>query len=52
MDDRRRAGVVGGRAEHLAGVRHRPLLTPAMVRALTRVDRRSLDAGLVGYRQA
>jgi hypothetical protein len=39
-------------AEHLVGVRHRPLLTPAMVRALTRVDRRLLDAGLVGYRQA
>ncbi|MEX2147809.1 MAG: hypothetical protein WED01_12435, partial [Candidatus Rokuibacteriota bacterium] len=38
-------------AEHLVGVRHHPLLTPAMVRALTRVDRRSLDAGLVGYRQ-
>jgi hypothetical protein len=39
-------------AEHLVGVRHRPLLTPAIVRALNRVDRRSLDAGLVGYRQA
>jgi hypothetical protein len=39
-------------AEHLVGVRHRALLTPAMVRALNRVDRRSLDAGLVGYRQA
>lgn len=38
-------------AEHLVGVRHRPLLTPAIVRALNRVDRRSLDAGLVGYRQ-
>jgi hypothetical protein len=39
-------------AEHLVGVRHRQLLTPAMVRTLNRVDRRSLDAGLVGYRQA
>jgi len=38
-------------AEHLVGVRHRPLLTPAIVRALNRVDRRSLEAGLVGYRQ-
>jgi hypothetical protein len=38
-------------AEHLVGVRHAPLLTPAMIRALRRTDRRSLDAGLVGYRQ-
>jgi hypothetical protein len=38
-------------AEHLVGVRHTPLLTPAMIRALRRTDRRSLDAGLVGYRQ-
>jgi hypothetical protein len=37
-------------AEHLVGVRHRPLLTPAIVRGLNRVDRRSLEAGLVGYR--
>lgn len=35
--------------EHLVGVRHTPLLTPAMIRRLHRVDRRSLDAGLVGY---
>jgi hypothetical protein len=35
--------------EHLVGVRHTPLLTPAMIRHLHRVDRRSLDAGLVGY---
>jgi hypothetical protein len=38
-------------AEHLVGVRHTPLLTPAMVRALHRVDGRSLRAGLVGYRR-
>jgi hypothetical protein len=38
--------------EYLLGIRHTPLLTPAMVRALTRVDRRSLAAGLVGYREA
>jgi hypothetical protein len=36
-------------AEHLAEVRHTPLLSAAMVRRLHRVDRRSLDAGLVGY---
>jgi hypothetical protein len=36
--------------ECLVGVPHRPLLTPAMVRALSRTDRRSLEAGLVGYR--
>jgi hypothetical protein len=38
-------------AEHLVGVRHTRLLTPAMTRALRRTDRRSLDAGLVGYRE-
>ena len=37
-------------AEHLVGVRHRRLLRPAMIRRLHRVDRRSLNAGLVGYR--
>ena len=36
--------------EHLLEVPHIPLLTPAMVRRLTRADRRSLEAGLVGYR--
>jgi hypothetical protein len=36
-------------AEHLVEVRHTPLLSAAMVRRLHRVDRRSLDAGLVGY---
>jgi hypothetical protein len=35
--------------EYLAGVPHRRLLSPAMVRALHRADRRSLRAGLVGY---
>jgi hypothetical protein len=38
-------------AEHLVGVPHTRLLTPAMVARLHRVDRRSLDAGLVGYRE-
>jgi len=38
--------------EHLVGVPHRSLLTPAIVRGLARVDRRSLGAGLVGYREA
>lgn len=38
-------------AEHLVGVAHRRLLTPAMTRGLHRTDRRSLHAGLVGYRR-
>jgi hypothetical protein len=37
-------------AEHLLGIRHTPLLGPALIRGLSRVDRRSLTAGLVGYR--
>jgi hypothetical protein len=37
-------------AEHLVGVHHTSLVSPAMVRRLHRVDRRSLTAGLVGYR--
>jgi hypothetical protein len=37
--------------EHLLGIPHTPLLTPGMVRSLSRVDRRSLQAGLVGYRE-
>ena len=37
-------------AEHLVGVRHRRLLRPGMIQRLHRVDRRSLNAGLVGYR--
>lgn len=36
--------------DYLVDIPHRPLLTSAMVRALTRVDQRSLAAGLVGYR--
>jgi hypothetical protein len=35
-------------AEHLVGVPHRRLLTPAMIGGLKRIDRRSLDAALVG----
>ena len=38
-------------AEHLVEVPHTRLLTAAMTRKLSRVDRRSLRAGLVGYRQ-
>ena len=37
-------------AEHLVGVAHVRLLAPGVVRRLRRVDRRSLDAALVGYR--
>jgi hypothetical protein len=37
-------------AEYLVGVRHTRLLSRAMIQRLHRVDRRSLDAGLVGYR--
>lgn len=36
--------------EHLLDVRHTPLLTPPMIRGLSRVDRRALQAALVGYR--
>jgi hypothetical protein len=36
--------------EHLLGVPHTPLLTPAMIRGLSRVDRRTLQAGLLGRR--
>ena len=38
-------------AEHLAGVPHTRLLTAAMTRSLSRVDRRSLEAAVVGYRE-
>src|SRR5438128_489091 len=38
-------------AEHLVRVPHTRLLTVSMMRNLSRVDRRSLDAGLVGYRE-
>ena len=37
-------------AEHLVRVPHTRLLTAGMTRHLSHVDRRSLDAGLVGYR--
>jgi hypothetical protein len=37
--------------EHLLEIRHARLLSPAMIRALSRVDRRALAAGLVGYRE-
>jgi hypothetical protein len=36
--------------EHLVDISHTPLLAPAMERMLSRVDRRALDAGLVGHR--
>lgn len=36
--------------EHLVDIPHTRLLTPAMVRGLTRADRRSLEAALVGRR--
>jgi hypothetical protein len=39
-------------AEHLVDVPHTPLITRAMVRGLCTVGRRSLKAGLVGYRAA
>ncbi len=34
--------------DHLTAVRHTPLLTPAMVRGLSRLDRRSFRSGLTG----
>jgi hypothetical protein len=37
-------------AERLVKIRHTPLLAPAQVRHLSRVNRRSLEAGMVGYR--
>ncbi|MGH7302612.1 MAG: hypothetical protein ACRELZ_04935 [Candidatus Rokuibacteriota bacterium] len=37
-------------AEHLVRVSHTRILTAGMIGRLSRVDRRSLDAGLVGYR--
>jgi hypothetical protein len=36
--------------EHLVGIPHVPLLTPAVARRLAPVDRRSLAAALVGHR--
>jgi hypothetical protein len=55
--DRRRPGWATGDgdlwwiAEHLLEIRHTRLLDPVMVRALSRVDRRALAAGMVGYRE-
>jgi hypothetical protein len=55
--DRARAGWMTSEedlwwvAEHLLDVPHTPLVSPAMVRRLHRVDRRSLAAGLVGYHE-
>ena len=37
-------------AEHLLEIPHTPLLAPALIRHLSRVNRRSLEAGMVGYR--
>jgi hypothetical protein len=37
-------------AEHLLTIGHVAMITPAMETALHRVDRRSLEAGLVGHR--
>jgi hypothetical protein len=37
--------------ERLVRVPHTRLLPEAVIRSLTRVDRRSLAAGLVGYRE-
>jgi hypothetical protein len=38
-------------AEHLCGIRHFPLLTPAVLRRLTRIDKRSLAAGMTGHQK-
>ncbi len=38
-------------AEHLLEIPHTRLLTPAMERALTRVDRRSIEAGMLGMKR-
>ena len=54
--DRRRPGWMISESdlwwipEYLLEIPHVQLLTPAMVDALTRVDRRSLEASLVGHR--
>jgi hypothetical protein len=38
-------------AEHLVDVPHKPLLTKAQVRRLTRMDKRSVRAGMLGFRR-
>jgi hypothetical protein len=54
--DRRRPGWMTSESdlwwipEYLLEIPHLQLLTPAMVGTLTRVDRRSLEASLVGHR--
>lgn len=54
--DRRRSGWMTSEEdlwwipEHLVGIRHIRLLRPVLARGLSRVDRRALAAGLVGYR--
>jgi hypothetical protein len=54
--DRRHPGWMVSEADlwwipdHLVEIPHARLLTPAMERALTRADRRSLEAALVGHR--
>jgi hypothetical protein len=55
--DRRRRGWMTSEgdlwwiAEHLAEVPHTRLLTAATTRGLSRVDRRSFEAAVVGYRE-
>ena len=55
--DRRRPGWATAEgdlwwiAEHLLEIPHARLLQPAMIRGLSRVDRRVLAAGMVGYRE-
>ena len=43
------AGDVWWIAEHLVRVPHVRLLTPAMERRLSRIDRRALTAALIGH---
>ena len=45
-----RGALLGWIPQHLVRIPRRPLLTPAMIGGLSRMDRRSLQAGLVGYR--
>ena len=56
FDRRRRGWMTSERdlwwiAEHLAKVPHTRLLTAATTRSLSRVDRRSFEAAVVGYRE-
>jgi len=36
--------------EYLLTISHTPLLRPSMAKRLTRLDKRSFEAGLVGHR--